>query len=99
MNSIMFGFFRNSILFMIRIYQRFLIGILGSQCRFYPSCSHYAYYCFEYLPLYKAFALILYRIFRCHPYAKGGFDYPPGYENIQKNEKVNYSIDHAKRKS
>jgi len=72
------GIIRMGILLIIRLYQKSLSGIMGGQCRFYPTCSSYAILAFEYLPLYKAFYVTIFRIGRCNPYGKGGFDYPNG---------------------
>ncbi|MDH5720488.1 MAG: membrane protein insertion efficiency factor YidD [Spirochaetia bacterium] len=72
------GIFRSFILLLIRLYKKVLSPYVGNQCRYYPTCSSYAYLCFCFLPMYKAFYYTIKRIFRCHPYCEGGFDYPPG---------------------
>ena len=64
-------------IFLIRIYQYTLGAILGGQCRFHPTCSHYAVECFEKLPAHRAFYLTVWRILRCQPFAKGGYDPAP----------------------
>jgi len=43
-------------------------------CRFKPTCSEYAYQAIEKYGLIKGGLLSLWRLLRCHPYAKGGYD-------------------------
>lgn len=61
---------------MIRFYQCFLSVLKPPCCRFYPSCSSYAYQNFEKNNFFVAFWLSFLRILKCNPYFKGGFDYP-----------------------
>ncbi|MEI8032866.1 MAG: membrane protein insertion efficiency factor YidD [Chlorobiaceae bacterium] len=67
---------------MIKLYQAFLSPLLGSSCRFVPTCSSYALEAFQhYNPLYASW-LTLWRILRCNPFSKGGFDpLPLGLNN------------------
>jgi uncharacterized protein len=58
----------------IRFYQYFISPLLGSNCRFYPSCSHYAKEAFEKLPVHIAIIKSSWRILRCHPWSEGGED-------------------------
>lgn len=62
---------------LIRGYQLFLSPVLGSHCRFYPSCSHYSKDAIEKYGAFKGLVLALSRIFRCHPWSKGGYDPVP----------------------
>ncbi|WP_324728314.1 membrane protein insertion efficiency factor YidD [Helicobacter cynogastricus] len=50
----------------------------GRCCRFYPSCSTYALWLLPHESPSKALFKILMRIFSCHPYHRGGIDYPMG---------------------
>jgi hypothetical protein len=61
----------------VRLYQRFLSPFLGGQCRFEPSCSHYALACLERHGAMRGFFLSVGRILRCQPLCKGGYDPPP----------------------
>lgn len=61
----------------LRAYQIWLSPLFGgSACRYYPSCSEYALWVLRYHTLSFSLLLIVYRILRCHPFARGGFDYP-----------------------
>ncbi|MDM8524471.1 membrane protein insertion efficiency factor YidD [Desulfococcaceae bacterium HSG8] len=64
-------------LILIRIYQYTLSPMLGSACRFYPSCSAYAYEAIERYGPVKGSWLSLQRILRCHPFHPGGADPVP----------------------
>lgn len=58
----------------VRGYQRSLGHFLGGHCRYFPSCSEYFIGAVEkYGPLRGALKGV-WRILRCHPFAKGGFD-------------------------
>ncbi|MBO0683048.1 MAG: membrane protein insertion efficiency factor YidD [Candidatus Dormibacteraeota bacterium] len=62
---------------MIRLYQMTLSGVLGGQCRYYPSCSQYTYQAVERYGWIRGSLMGLRRIGRCHPFAKGGYDPVP----------------------
>lgn len=62
---------------LIRLYQLTLSPYLGRQCRFYPSCSHYALEAIEQHGLLRGSVLSLRRLGRCHPFHAGGVDLVP----------------------
>lgn len=59
---------------LIRIYQLLLSPLLGSNCRFAPSCSHYAAQAIERHGLARGGARAARRLLRCHPWSPGGWD-------------------------
>ncbi len=61
----------------IRFYQLVLSPMLGSNCRFYPTCSHYTYEAIEKYGVLTGGWMGLRRIGRCHPWHAGGFDPVP----------------------
>lgn len=61
-------------IFMIKCYRKYLSPLLGSNCRFEPTCSRYALQAFEKYGTFKAMVLTLKRILKCHPFNKGGYD-------------------------
>ena len=61
----------------IRGYQLVLSPMLGSNCRFYPSCSHYAKEAIEKHGAIRGSWLGAKRISRCHPWHGGGIDLVP----------------------
>jgi hypothetical protein len=62
---------------MIRSYQLLLSPLLGSHCRFTPSCSHYAAEAIGKHGSAKGSWLAIWRILRCHPFCNGGYDPVP----------------------
>ena len=62
----------------IRIYQRTVSPLLpATLCRFHPSCSEYARQALETRGLFVGAGLAGWRILRCNPFSRGGFDPVP----------------------
>lgn len=66
------------LIFLIRTYQttispRFSHG----SCRFVPTCSQYAIEAIELHGVFKGTLMAIWRILRCNPFSKGGFDPVP----------------------
>ena len=62
----------------IRLYQRTLSRVLPPACRFYPSCSQYAYEAIERFGVLRGGWLAFRRLTRCVPWRPGGYDPVPG---------------------
>jgi len=62
---------------MIRYYQKNISPSLGSRCRYVPTCSEYTAEAIETFGALKGSAMGAWRILRCHPFAKGGYDPVP----------------------
>jgi hypothetical protein len=62
---------------LIKFYQAFLSPLVPSSCRFYPTCSVYAYEAVERWGIRRGFGLALGRLLRCRPYGGRGFDPVP----------------------
>lgn len=59
---------------LVRIYQISISPLIGSNCRFYPTCSEYAITAVKlYGPCTGVF-MGLKRILRCNPWHPGGYD-------------------------
>jgi uncharacterized protein len=61
----------------VRCYQVFLGPFLGGACKFYPSCSNYAYQAIERHGARHGIVLAMKRLGRCRPFTQGGFDPVP----------------------
>ncbi|MCL2702549.1 MAG: membrane protein insertion efficiency factor YidD [Defluviitaleaceae bacterium] len=62
---------------LIRGYRRFISPFLPNACRFYPTCSEYALEAIQKHGALKGVPLSIWRILRCNPYGKGGYDPVP----------------------
>lgn len=62
---------------LIRLYQICLSPFLGGNCRFEPTCSHYAIASINKHGAFKGAWLALKRILRCHPWGGEGYDPVP----------------------
>lgn len=69
---------RRMALGVIRGYQKAISPLLGSNCRYYPSCSHYTYEAIELHGTLRGSWMGVRRISRCHPWHEGGYDPVPG---------------------
>jgi len=61
----------------VRFYQIFLGPFFGGACKFYPSCSKYAYEAIERHGVRRGFVLAMKRLGRCRPFTQGGYDPVP----------------------
>lgn len=62
------------LLLMVRAYQYVLSPYFGTQCRFTPTCSHYAADALKKYGAIKGGYLTTRRLLRCHPWHDGGYD-------------------------
>ncbi|MDR1975428.1 MAG: membrane protein insertion efficiency factor YidD [Campylobacteraceae bacterium] len=67
---------RRVALWFLGLYQKFFTLFSFGSCRYYPTCSEYAKWLFEYDNLILAFLKSALRILRCNQLFKGGIDYP-----------------------
>lgn len=68
---------RASLLGLIRLYQLTLSPWLGRQCRYEPTCSHYAAEAVTRYGARRGVWLAAKRIGRCHPWGRSGYDPVP----------------------
>jgi hypothetical protein len=59
---------------LIRFYQVCLSPRLPSSCRYYPSCSAYAYEAVEKWGLWRGVGMAFRRLLRCRPLGGHGYD-------------------------
>ncbi|MEE9436774.1 MAG: membrane protein insertion efficiency factor YidD [Candidatus Adiutricales bacterium] len=69
--------FKRILFFLIRAYQYLISPLFPRSCRFYPTCSHYAYQAVEKHGPVKGLYLSLLRLLKCHPFHPGGYDPVP----------------------
>ena len=59
---------------MIHGYRNYISPMLRPCCRFTPTCSQYALEAIEKYGALKGAGMALWRILRCNPFSKGGYD-------------------------
>ncbi len=62
------------LLYLIGAYKREISPYLPPACRFVPTCSEYAYEAVSRFGVAKGGLLALWRLLRCNPFSKGGYD-------------------------
>ena len=58
----------------LKAYKKYLSPLLPNSCRFYPTCSEYAADAINKYGVLKGSIKSIYRILRCNPFNKGGYD-------------------------
>jgi len=78
---------RNLLIGVIWLYRSTLSPWLGGECRFAPTCSHYAEQALREYGAVKGFILLTWRILRCNPYGSYGYDPPRWFgEPVPEND-------------
>ena len=65
-----------AIIAFVRLYQLTLSPIIGRNCRFQPTCSHYMIGAVEKYGAVRGALKGIWRIIRCNPFTRGGYDPP-----------------------
>lgn len=64
----------NGLILLIKLYQYFFSCLVGPCCRFQPSCSHYGIQALGRFGLVRGLGLTIWRVLRCGPWSRGGYD-------------------------
>lgn len=70
---------------LIKFYQAAVSPRLGANCKYIPTCSQYGIEAIERFGALKGFALTFWRILRCNPFSKGGYDPVPEKRTGRRN--------------
>ena len=62
---------------MIRMYQRYISPIKMTKCPYIPTCSNYGLQAVEKYGVIKGGFLAAWRVLRCNPFSRGGYDPVP----------------------
>ena len=68
---------KNILIAMIRFYQKFLSPLKHTRCPYTPTCSKYGLEAIQKYGAFKGSLLACWRILRCNPFSKGGYDPVP----------------------
>tara|TARA_A100000164_G_scaffold314599_1_gene293877 strand:+ start:61 stop:291 length:231 start_codon:yes stop_codon:yes gene_type:complete len=66
--------FKNFFIKLIKLYQFTISPLLGTNCRFVPSCSNYAIQSIEEKGVVIGIYFSLRRVLKCHPFGGSGYD-------------------------
>lgn len=61
----------------IRFYQRYLSPLKHTKCPYIPTCSQYGLEAIKKYGAIRGGLMALWRIIRCNPFSKGGYDPVP----------------------
>ena len=64
-------------IWLIGLYRKYISPLKRPCCRVTPSCSAYAIEAFQKRGFFIGFILTVWRILRCNPFSKGGYDPVP----------------------
>jgi len=76
-------------LLMIRFYMKCISPFTRPSCRFFPSCSEYAYIALQRHGFLRGSYLAVKRILRCNPWGGHGFDPVPEKKLLESNTESN----------
>jgi len=71
-------------IFFVRLYRKWISPIKPPCCRFSPTCSAYALEAFQKRGFLAGLILTVWRILRCNPFGKAGYDPVPekGFKRV-----------------
>jgi putative membrane protein insertion efficiency factor len=75
------------LIFLIRAYQSVHVAFFRGSCRFHPTCSHYALEAIQIHGAGRGTLLAVWRILRCQPFCRGGFDPVPEAKTTEHSHK------------
>ena len=82
---------KHVMIWLIGLYRKYISPLKPPCCRFTPTCSAYAIEAFQKRGFFVGLALTVWRILRCNPFSKGGYDPVPEkgtrkQKRIERNE-------------
>jgi putative membrane protein insertion efficiency factor len=68
---------KNILIKIIKLYQKYLSPLKSTKCPYIPTCSNYGIEAIDKYGVIKGGLLAVWRILRCNPFSKGGYDPVP----------------------
>ena len=65
------------LIYLIKFYKKYISPMKSTKCPYIPSCSEYGLEAVEKYGTLKGSLFALWRIIRCNPFSKGGYDPVP----------------------
>ena len=72
---------------LVEFYRKYISPLKPPCCRFTPTCSAYAIEAYKEWGFVVGTLLTIWRILRCNPFCKGGYDPVPKRKQRRKNQK------------
>lgn len=64
-------------IYLIKFYRKYISPLKSTKCPYIPTCSEYGLEAVSKYGAFKGGFLTLWRILRCNPFSKGGYDPVP----------------------
>lgn len=77
-------------IWLIKLYKKFISPALPPACRFTPTCSEYAIEAFRKRGFFVGLILTVWRLLRCNPFCRGGYDPVPDVGLVPECRKKGY---------
>ena len=90
---------KHVMIWLVGLYRKYISPLKPPCCRFTPTCSAYAIEAFEKRGFFVGFALTVWRILRCNPFSKGGYDPVPEKKQRGKRNQRSAEDSTAKEKT
>ncbi len=76
---------KHFMIWLIGLYRKYISPLKPPTCRFKPTCSAYAIEAFQKRGFFAGMILTVWRILRCNPFCKGGYDPVPerGFRRVK----------------
>ncbi|MBQ7504545.1 MAG: membrane protein insertion efficiency factor YidD [Ruminococcus sp.] len=68
---------KNLLIRFIKFYQKNISANTSSKCKYFPTCSNYAVEALQIHGFFKGTLLAIWRVLRCNPFSRGGYDPVP----------------------
>lgn len=68
---------KNLLIRFIKFYQKNVSANTSPKCKYFPTCSNYAVEALQIHGFLKGTLLALWRVLRCNPFSRGGYDPVP----------------------
>lgn len=65
------------LIYMIKFYRKYISPVKSTKCPYFPTCSEYALEAVGRYGAFKGGLMAAWRILRCNPFSKGGYDPVP----------------------
>ena len=80
---------KHVMIWLIGLYRKYISPLKPPCCRFTPTCSAYAVEAFQKRGFFVGLALTVWRILRCNPFSKGGYDPVPEKKvRVKRNQRI-----------